>query len=558
MRGLAGRDLPLGDCDGMLFRFPFAARWPIWMRGMRFPIRAIWFRRGAIVDSQELPVGSWPWRPYWPRRAADTLIELSLERSSKSNSFIVFADAPMVGPSPMNHALEYARAHGAAFERELFDFLRIPSVSQQPAHDPDSARAADFAAAILRRIGIENVRLLPTAAHPVVYGDWLHAPGKPTVLIYGHYDVQPPDPLEKWTTPPFEPTIRDGKIYARGAADNKGQIAAICYAVESWLKGAGSLPCNVKFFIEGDEEGGMAGVEAVAKYPTEVACDAVLISDAHWIDREHPAIFYGTKGLCMVDIALRGPNRDVHSGSFGNLFANPVNVLAHVLGRMCPPDGPIQIPGFYDGIVEPTPAERELFARAPWDEAELKREYGVAAIGVGEPQFSPLERNWLRPTMDICGLWGGYQGPGGKTIIPSEAFAKVSFRLVPHQDPQRVFAAFERHFLALCPKGVTVVKCAQMGGTEAALTPHDDPFLRAGLAALAAATGKRALLAREPASIPISVNFRKYAKAPVLLFGMGFIDNDIHSPDEHLECEQFTQGITTYLHVLQAMSAVRK
>ncbi|MBI2345540.1 MAG: dipeptidase [Deltaproteobacteria bacterium] len=458
----------------------------------------------------------------------------------------------------MDAALTYAKRQQDRFLKELFDLLRIPSVSADPAHDPDTQRAAKCMADLLTRIGIEHVRLIPTAHNPIVYGDWLHAPGKSTILLYGHYDVQPPDPLDKWTSPPFEPTIRDGKIYARGSADNKGQIGAVCYAVESWLKGTGTLPCNVKFFIEGDEEGGMAGVEAVAKYPHEVACDAVVISDAHWIDREHPAIFYGMKGLCMMDVAVRGPNRDVHSGTFGNLLANPLNVLAHLLGQMCPPNAPIQIPGFYEDIAEPAPAERALLAEAPFDTADLKREYGVDAIGVGEPQFSPLERNWLRPTMDICGMWGGYQGPGGKTIIPSEAYAKVSFRIVPNQDPQKIAAAFERHFRALCPKGVTVVRCALLGGAEAALTPYDDPFLQAALKALAVATGKRALLAREPASIPISVNFRKYAKAPVLLFGMGYIDNDIHSPNEHLESDQFAQGIVTYIHVLQAMGAVRK
>lgn len=457
----------------------------------------------------------------------------------------------------MDTVLAFAHAQREAFCKELFDYLRIPSVSGDPQFDPQTQRAAEFTSALLTRIGMEHVRLLPTAAHPVVYGDWLHAPGKPTIVIYGHYDVQPPDPLEKWTTPPFEPTIRNGHIYARGCADNKGQIAAMIYAVASWLKVGGALPLNVKFFIEGDEESGSAGMDAVAHYADLIRCDAVLISDTHWIDADHPAIFYGLKGLCYFDIAVRGANRDLHSGTFGNLMPNPLNILCHVLGQICPPNAPIHFPGFYDDVVPPAAAERELFTQVPFDERAMSKEYGVPVIGVGEPNFTHLERNWTRPTMDICGMWGGYQGAGAKTVLPSEAFAKVSFRLVPNQDPRKIAALFETYFRSLCPKGLTVTKCALLNAAEPSMTPFDDRFLRTALAALAQATGKNALIARDPASIPIAANFRKFTKAPVLLFGMGLATDDIHSPNEHFALEQFYQGIDTYIHVLGAVGKVQ-
>ncbi|MBI4365789.1 MAG: dipeptidase [Deltaproteobacteria bacterium] len=457
----------------------------------------------------------------------------------------------------MDAALGYAQTHSDVFLRDLFAFLRIPSISAQPSRDPETLRAAQFAADWLRRIGLTQVRLLPTSAHPIVYGEWLRAPDRPTVVIYGHYDVQPPDPLEKWTAPPFEPTIRDGNLFARGAADNKGQIGAFLCAVESWLQGAGRLPVNVKFFIEGDEESGSAGMDAVPKYVKELAADAILISDCHWIDRGHPTIYYGMKGLCYFDIAVRGANRDLHSGTFGNLMPNPLNQLARVLGAMCPSDAPVAIPGFYDAVVDPPEAERELLRRLPFDEAALAREYGVSKVGVGDPRYSNLERNLLRPTMDLCGLWGGYQGDGAKTVLPSEAFAKVSFRLVPDQDPRTIAACFERHFRAMCPEGLTIVKCKLLGAAEPFMTPHDDPVLRACLRALGHATGRPAVLARDPASIPIAANFRKFLKVPVVLFGMGYADDDIHSPDEHLAVEQFSQGIDTYIHVLGAVGDVR-
>lgn len=454
----------------------------------------------------------------------------------------------------MDKALAFATTHQENFCRELFEFLRIPSISGDAKFAPDTLRAAAFTTQILKRIGIEHVQLLPTANHPIVYGDWLHAPGKPTVVIYGHYDVQPPDPLDKWTTPPFEPTIRNGQIYARGSADNKGQITAFIYAVESWLKTTGALPLNVRFFIEGDEESGSAGMDAVERYAEMVRSDAVLISDAHWLDSDHPTIFYGMKGLCYFDIAVRGANRDLHSGVFGNLMPNPCNILAHVLGQMCPPNGPINIPGFYDAVVPPAADERVLFKQAPFDEQGMCKEFGVAAIGVGEPNFTNLERNWVRPAMDICGLWGGYQGAGAKTVLPGEAFAKVSFRIVPNQDPTKIAALFEKHFRALCPKNLTITKCQLLNAAEPVMTPFDDPVLQTSLKALAQATGKTAVLAREPASIPIAANFRKYTKAPVLLFGMGLVTDDIHSPNEHLALEQFYQGIKTYVHLLGRLS----
>lgn len=457
----------------------------------------------------------------------------------------------------MKQALQYANTQLSAARAAWFEFLRMPSVSADPAFNAPCRQAADWTAARLRTIGIENVRFLETAHHPIVYGDWLHAPGKPTVLIYGHYDVQPPDPLPQWISPPFEPTIRDGHVFARGATDNKGQLVAFLTAVEAWLRGAGALPLNVKFFIEGDEESGSAGIEAVERYQKEVASDAILIADSPWFDAQTPAIYHAMKGLAYFEVVVRGANRDVHSGTFGNLMPNPINALANVLGAMCPSQGRINIPGFYDAVVDLSAAERAAMARVPWDSEAIRREYGVAQLGVGEPEYTLLERSWGRPTMDINGIGGGYQGAGSKTVIPNEAFAKVSFRLVANQDCETVAQLFETELRRRLPAGITLEKLLVHNNANPVMTPVDDPFVQAGVAALREATGKAAIVARQPASIPIAINLKRYAHAAILLFGMGYPDDNFHSPNEHLEIAQFEQGITSCIHMLARIGAVR-
>lgn len=458
----------------------------------------------------------------------------------------------------MNAAVEYLQLNYTRFREQFGAFIRMKSVSADAHYAEDTKRAAAWTADYLKKIGIEHVQMLTTTRYPIVYGDWLHAPGKPTVLIYGHYDVQPAEPLDKWVSGPYEIAEREGKMYARGILDNKGQLAAMLYAIEAIMATDKKLPLNVKFFIEGDEESGDAGIRAVEKYPNEVACDAVLISDSCWLNEDHPAIFYGMKGLAALEITLRGAKGDVHSGVFGNLIPNPNNALAQLLAPLVPFNGKIGLPGFYDDVIDPTPEERAAYAKFPVDEAEFKTTYGVEKPGVGESAFSLRERNWVRPTCDINGIGGGYQGEGFKTVIPSEASAKISFRLVPNQSHDKIIQLFTEYVRKNLPQNITLVKLEVHNSADPVFTSPSDPFVQAGVTALSRATGKEALLAREAASIPIAIKFREIAKAPVLLYGMGFHDGNIHGPNEHLSVEQWKLGMISNVHMLFSMSDVKK
>src|SRR5689334_5609125 len=351
----------------------------------------------------------------------------------------------------MNEVVDYINVHRDRYVEELKQYLAIPSISALPEHAADTRRAAEWTADSLRNAGMQNVRLIDTPGNPVVYGDWLGAPGKPTILFYGHYDVQPVDPVDLWTSPPFEATIRDGEIYARGSADDKGQVFMHIKAVEAFLKQAGSLPVNIKFFIEGEEEVGSVHLDQfVREHKQELAADVVVISDSPMFDRGVPSICYGLRGLAYFQIDLRGTKSDLHSGSFGGAVANPAFVLAQILAQMKDRGGRIKIPGFYDDVVPLQEEERKAWASLPFNEKKYKKDFGIPKV-TGETSYTTLERTWARPTFEVNGLLSGFTGEGAKTVLPAVAMAKVSMRLVPNQHPDKIAELFEAYVKDIAP-----------------------------------------------------------------------------------------------------------
>lgn len=441
-----------------------------------------------------------------------------------------------------SQTLDFIDKNKDRFLEELKNLLKIESISTQPAKKPEILRCAEWEAKKFKEIGLENVRLLETSYHPIVYGDWLHAAGKPTLLIYGHYDVQPPDPLEEWKTPPFEPTVKNGNIYARGATDNKGQHFALVCALEAYLKTAKRLPINVKLLIEGAEESGSEGTdEYVRENPKPLACDAVLISDMPWYDFEHPSIDYSLKGLCYFEITVKGPSHDLHSGLYGGMVRNPLQALSWILAKLKDENEHILIPRFYDGVKEMTATEKGDAAAFPFDPKALLKETGVSEL-VSEKGFSTVETNWARPTLDIHGLWGGYQAPGTKTIIPASAGAKVSMRLVAGQEPEKIAAQFCEYVRSLSPSGVSVeVKTYSAG--PAFYVDRNHFSIRAAAASFEKAFGKKVLFTRGGASIPVAATLQQVLKAPVILCGIGLPDDRLHSPNEKISLENFYKGI---------------
>jgi len=446
----------------------------------------------------------------------------------------------------------YLDAHRDAFEGQLKALLRIPSVSAQPAHDADTRRAAEFVRDDLRAMGLD-AGLIETAGHPLVYAESLKAPGKPTLLVYGHYDVQPPEPLEPWLSPPFEPTERDGSLYARGATDDKGQMFTHLKAAEAWLKGAGALPINVKFLIEGEEEVGGAGLEAfVAANRAKLACDYAVISDTSQFAPGMPAITYGLKGLAYFEVIVRGAKSDLHSGTFGGAVANPLNALAVILASLKGPDGRIAVPGFYDAVRPLADWERAEFAKLPFAEAEFRASLGVTSLE-GEAGYTTLERKWARPTCDVHGLYGGYQGPGPKTVLPCRAGAKLSFRLVPDQDPKEVARRFRQHVAAVCPPGVTF-EVIEHSGAPAVLVAVDTPGVRAATRAVAAGFGQEPVFIREGGSIPVVGLFKTELGVDTLLLGWGQNDDNLHGPNEKFALADFHRGIRASAHLLAELA----
>lgn len=441
----------------------------------------------------------------------------------------------------------YLESHRSAFEEQLKVLLRIPSVSAQPDHNPDTRRAAEFVRDDLRAMGVP-AELIETKGHPIVYGERLDAPGKPTILVYGHYDVQPPEPLEPWNTPPFEPTVRDGNIYARGATDDKGQMLTHLKAAEAWLKTVGKLPINVKFLIEGEEEVGGANLEAYVKENRDrLKCDCAVISDTSQFAPGLPAITYGLKGLAYFEIIVSGAKQDLHSGTFGGAVANPLNALAVILASLKGPDGRILINGFYDDVRPLADWERAEFAKLPFSDAEFQSSVGVCSLE-GEAGYTTLERKWARPTCDVNGLYGGYQGPGPKTVLPCKAGAKLSFRLVPDQDNKRVSELFRAHVKSVCPPGVTY-EIIDHHGAPAVLVSVDTPAVRAAAKAIEAGFGKPPVFMREGGSIPVVGLIKTQLGVDTLLLGWGQNDDNLHGPNEKFSLADFHRGIKASAHL---------
>jgi len=477
-------------------------------------------------------------------------------------------DAPASSTStqspPTAEAIATARAWAderrGAFESQLCDLLRIPSVSTQPDHAHDCKRAAEHIAADMRAIGLEHVAVLDTGGHPVVYGDWLHAAdGAPTALVYGHYDVQPPDPLDEWNTPPFEPTMPgDGNVYARGAADDKGQLFIHLRSVEACLATAGALPLNVKFMIEGEEESGSEHLDPFIEGHTELlAADVCVISDSHMLSADQPSIVSSLRGMAYMEIEVRGPAVDLHSGTFGGAVRNPAEALANILAQLKDADGRIQIPGFYDDVVAPTSAEREALAAVPFDDDDFRRDAGVSEF-FGEAGWSVYEQIGARPTLEINGMISGYTGDGAKTVLPAVAKAKVSMRLVANQSWHTIAEAFTSHVRSLAPSGVTV-KVSSLHGGEPSLVDTGAPAMKAATRALATVFGKTPVFTREGGSIPVVTSFRQLLDMDTVLMGFGLPDDRLHSPNEKFSLNQLHLGIATsivFWHELAAVQSV--
>lgn len=445
----------------------------------------------------------------------------------------------------------------ASAERRLADyaeFLRIPSISGIPEHAPDCRRAAEWLAARLTAAGLEHVEIAETGGHPVVYADWLHAAGAPTVLLYGHYDVQPVDPLDEWEAAPFEPVVRDGRILARGASDDKSNVMIATFAVEAVLAIAGHLPVNLKLVFEGEEESSSVHLDAwLAANRERLAADAALVADSGFFEGNLPAITVGLRGICAAEIHVRGPFQDVHSGSYGGSIENPINALAVIIAGLKGPDGRIRIPGFYDDVVALSEADRDALAELPFDEEAYRAALDVPAL-VGETGYTTLERRGARPTLDVNGIWGGFSGEGSKTIIPASAHAKITCRLVADQDPDRVFERLRDQVLRVAPPGVRV-EVVSLGGGRPTLTPIDHPATRAFARALEATFGRPPLYVREGGSIPVAASFATIVGLPVTVMGFPPPDGNFHAPNEWMDLANFEGGIRALARFFDELAA---
>ena len=439
------------------------------------------------------------------------------------------------------------------FLDELLEILKIPSISSLPQHREDVRRTALFLKQHLETIGLEHVQLVENTGHPLVYADWLHRPQGPTILVYGHYDVQPVDPVELWTSPPFQPDLRNGRVYARGAADDKGQVMIHLKALETWLKNFGELPVNVKVIIEGEEEVGSTFLEDVlSQKPDLLEADYVLISDTGMFQKGLPSITYGIRGLAYAEIEVKGSKIDLHSGSFGGAVINPINALVKILAAMKDENGRITIPGFYDDVRPLTEQERENLKRLPFDESDFAVSIGAPAL-YGEKGFNALERLWARPTFDINGIWGGFQGEGTKTVIPAEAHAKVSMRLVPDQQPRKIMEAFVAHVKALAPPAVEI-KVDPLYYGHSYLCDLDNPGIQAAERALLRGFGVKPAFIREGGSIPIVSSFARKLDASAILVGFGLPDENAHAPDENFDLDNFYKGIRSIVYFYQEIA----
>jgi acetylornithine deacetylase/succinyl-diaminopimelate desuccinylase-like protein len=440
--------------------------------------------------------------------------------------------------------MNYYQDNRERFLEELKTWLRIPSISSLPEHKEDIRRAAEFAREALSNAGVQNAGLIESEGrNPLVYGEWLGAPGKPTLLFYGHYDVQPPDPLDEWKSPPFEPDVRNDNIYGRGTSDDKGQTYILIKAVEGLLKTHGKLPCNVRFLLEGEEEMGGEHIESfVATKPARLKADAAIICDTEMFAPELPTICIGLRGMIYTELFVQGPDHDLHSGMYGGAAPNPIQAIAEILCTLKGRDGRINIPGFYDRVQAPTLEETEAWKRLPFDEQEYrKKEVGSSKL-TGEPGYTVFERTWARPTFEVHGIRGGFTGEGAKTVIPARATAKISMRLVADQRPDEALEQFKSAVAKACPPGVTA-EVKQIHGAPPSLVNPNNDFIRASAAAMEEVFGNKTVFIRSGGSIPIAGSFERELGIPSVLMGFGLPDDNLHSPNEKLYLPNFFRGI---------------
>ncbi len=450
---------------------------------------------------------------------------------------------------------EYIESRREQHLEELCEFLRIPSVSAKSEHRPDIERAADWVAESLRGAGFKTVEVAPTNLHPLVYAESLEAPGKPTILFYGHYDVQPPEPLDLWTSPAFEPAVRNGNLFGRGTADDKGQVHVHLKALESLQKIHGKLPVNVKVLIEGEEEVGSVSLwDYVQKNKAKLQADALVVSDTSMLAPGVPSITYGLRGLNYYQIEITGPERDLHSGVYGGAVPNPLTILTELFARLHDKNFRVAVPGFYDHVAKLSPAERKALRSLPWKEKDFKKAVGAPGY-CGEKGSSIVERLWTRPTLELNGIWGGYTGEGAKTVIPSKAYAKFSTRLVPNQNPEKIAKLVEKHIRHLLPKTVTLeFQTLSTGKPWAA--PFHAPIFQKAQAALQKGFGRKAVFIREGGSIPFVTQMYDTFQVPCVLIGFGLPDENAHAPDEHIALENYFGGIRAIAHFYEDLATL--
>jgi len=456
-------------------------------------------------------------------------------------------------------ALEYAQAHQDDNLDHLFELLRIPSISTSVEHRDDILRAGDWLVTRMREIGLSRAETMPTAGHPVVYGEWMGAgPGAPTVLIYGHYDVQPTDPDEEWTRPPFEPTIQGDLLYARGASDNKGQHYVHLAATEAFFEAEGAPPVNLKFLIEGEEEIGSPNLGGFIQSNADLlACDVSLISDTGMVEARTPTIIYGVRGMAYMELEIQGPGRDLHSGSYGGVAHNPLQVMVEILSALHDDQGRVAIPGFYEKVRPLTEDERAEFKRIPFDEEAFRQEIGAPALWTGEVGYTPLERLGARPTLELHGIRGGFVGEGQKTVIPAKIVAKVSMRLVPDQDPLEIAKLFEARVRALAPSSVEVT-VRNLSHADAAVIERDAPAMGAAVRAYRRGFDAEPVFLRSGGTLPVVAMLNHVLKAPVIMMGFGLPDDNAHAPNEKLSLDNFRRGINTSIHFLEGLAAAHE
>jgi acetylornithine deacetylase/succinyl-diaminopimelate desuccinylase-like protein len=438
---------------------------------------------------------------------------------------------------------------------ELCEFLRIPSISAKTEHKPDVERAAKWVAEHLRKAGFKSVEIVPTELHPLVYAESLEAPGKPTVLFYGHYDVQPAEPLDLWTSPAFEPESRDGNIYGRGTADDKGQVHIHLKALESLHQLNGKFPINIKVLIEGEEEVGSVSLwDYVKANKDKLKADALIVSDTAMLGKGVPSITYGLRGLNYYQIELTGPARDLHSGVYGGAVPNPLTVLTELMAKLHDKNFRVTVPGFYQDVATIPGSERKSLNKLPWKKKDFERAVGAPGY-FGEKGFTTVERLWVRPTLEPNGIWGGYQGEGAKTVIPSKAYAKFSTRLVPNQDPKKIAKLVEKHIRKLLPKTVSM-NFETLSTGKPWVAAYHDPIFHVAQGALQKGFGKKAVFIREGGSIPFVTQMHETFKVPCVLLGFGLPDENAHAPDEHLSLENYYGGIRAIAHLYEDLAAL--